>query len=156
MTPNATTRLFIDAASLIAAAGSPQGGSAFILGVCARGYLQAVASPDVLIEAERNILEKLPADAFARYHQLVMVTPLLLVSTPPEPTVRQYEAVFVEDAHVVAAALAAEADFPITHDRGLVARVTQAKLSVVALTPGDFLQTVLPQHPEYGQIRQQG
>src|SRR5215211_6302044 len=98
MTLSSTTRLFIDAASLIAAAGSPQGGSAFILDVCARGYLQAVASPDVLIEAERNILEKLPADAFARYHRLLVSTLFLMVSTPSEPTVRQYEAVFVEDA----------------------------------------------------------
>src|SRR4051812_17052814 len=111
MTLTSSTRLFIDASCLIASAGSSQGGSAYILFVCRRGHLQAVVSSDVLVEAERNILAKLPPDAFTRFHQLLSSTPFLVVSTPPEPTVHQYEAEFVEDDHVVAAALAAQADF---------------------------------------------
>ena len=83
-------------------------------------------------------------------------TPFLVASTPPEEVVRQYEAAFFEDAHVVAAALATQADFLLTLDRPLERRVKQANLAVIALSPREFLQDVLPRHPEYGRIRQEG
>src|SRR6266540_2296430 len=130
MTLAPTTSLFFDASCLFVAADSPQGGSAYLLSVCRRGYLQAVVSPDVLIEAERNILDKLAPEAFSRYRQLVSATPFLVASTPPEEVVRQYEAAFFEDAHVVAAALATQADFLLTLDRPLERRVKQANLAV--------------------------
>lgn len=149
-----TTPLFFDASCLFTAADSPQGGSAFILSVCARGYLRAVVSPDILVEAERNILEKLPTEAFHRYRHLLASTPLLLVSSPSESLVRHYESIFLEDAHVVASALASQSEFLITLDEPLERRVTQAQLPIIALSPGEFLQTVFTSHPEFGQIRQ--
>jgi hypothetical protein len=105
-----TTRLFFDASCLFPAASSPAGGSAFLLSVCARGYLQAVVSVDVLIEAERNIVEKLTVDAFQRYRQIVAETPFVLLPSPMEEAVAPHEAVFFEDAHVVASALAGRCD----------------------------------------------
>lgn len=48
------TLLFFDASCLIAAAGSPTGGSGFLLALCARGLLRAACSQPVLVEAERN------------------------------------------------------------------------------------------------------
>jgi predicted nucleic acid-binding protein len=153
MTVDQTTSLFFDASSLFAAAQSPHGGSSFIVLACSRGYLQALVSPDVLIEAERNLVNKSNAETVARYHQLVASTSLLLVSAPAEPLVVQYEAVFFEDAHVVAAALASQAQYLITLDKGLEERVRQSNLPIVALSPRRFIQTVLPNHPDYGSIR---
>src|SRR3954451_4071883 len=99
MSLDRATLVFIDASSLFLAANSPLGGSAFLLEVCSRGYLLAVVSPDVLLEAERNIVEKGRPGAFGRYRELVASTPFLVTSAPPEQVVHQYEAVFIEDAH---------------------------------------------------------
>ena len=111
MTLTLTTRLFFDASCLFTAGDSPEGGSAYLLSVCARGYLQAAVSPDVLIEAERNIVEKRSADAFYRFRHLVAVTPFMVLSSPTEEVVVRYEAIFFEDAHVVASALAGQCGF---------------------------------------------
>lgn len=154
MTPiDSSTLVFIDASSLFLAANSPLGGSAFLISVCSRGYLRAVVSPDVLLEAERNIVEKGRPGAFGRYRDLVASTPFLVVSAPLERVVRQYEAVFVEDAHVIAAALGSGSDFLITVDQRLERRVRASGLPITALSPRAFLQTVLPDHPNYAEIR---
>jgi hypothetical protein len=147
------TLVFFDASSLFLAANTPTGGSAFLIEVCSRGYLQAVVSPDVLLEAERNIVEKGRPDAFRRYRDLVAATPFLVTSAPPEHIVRQYETVFIEDAHVIAAALGSRSAYLITVDRRFEGRVRASGLSIVALSPGEFLQTALPNHPDYAQIR---
>ncbi len=149
------TRLFFDASCLFTAADSPHGGSAYLLSVCARGYLRAVVSPDILVEAERNVLEKLPTEGFRRYRHLLTSTPMLLAAAPSEPLVRQYQSTFREDAHVVAAALAFGAQFLITLDQRLERRVNQAQLPIVALSPAEFLQTVLTNHSQLDEIRRE-
>jgi predicted nucleic acid-binding protein len=148
-----TTLLFFDASSLFLAANTPSGGSAFLVEICSRGYLQAVVSPDVLLEAERNIAEKGRPDALRRYRDLVASTPFLVTSAPPEQMVRQYEAVFAEDAHVIAAALGSQSAYLITVDQPFERRVRTAALSITALSPKELLQTVLPDHPDYAEIR---
>src|SRR6266511_2179915 len=141
------------ASCLIAAAGSPSGGSGFLLSVCARGLLQAISSQGVLLEAERNILEKRSLAVLQSYHQQLATTPLKLVSVPPKSVVRRYQAEVEEDAHVVAAAIAAGAEFLLTLDRPLIRRVRQAKYPINASTPGEFIETVLPTHVNYTSIR---
>ena len=59
MTLTRDSLLFFDATCLIAAAGSPSGGSGFLLSVCQSGFLNAFSSRSVLVEAERNITAKL-------------------------------------------------------------------------------------------------
>lgn len=63
------SRLFIDASVFIAAAGSPEGGSSFVLELCKRGRFHAVCTKLVLLEAERNIHRKLGAEALLRFYQ---------------------------------------------------------------------------------------
>ena len=148
-----TTLVFFDASSLFLAANTPTGGSAFLISVCANGYLLAVVSPDVLLEAERNIVDKGRPGAFRRYRELVASTPFLVTSAPPEQVVRQYEAVFREDAHVIAAALGSQSAFLITVDQRFERRIRASGLSITALSPREFLQAVLPDHPDYAEIR---
>jgi predicted nucleic acid-binding protein len=147
------TLVFFDASSLFLAANTPTGGSAFLIEICSRGYLQAVVSPDVLLEAERNIVEKGRPEAFRRYRGLVASTPFLVTPAPPERVVRQYEAVFVEDAHVIAAALGSRSAYLITVDQSFERRVRASALPITALSPKELLQTVLPNHPDYAEIR---
>jgi predicted nucleic acid-binding protein len=153
MTLSRDTRLFFDASCLIAAAGSPTGGSAFLLSVCEAGFLQACTSPSVLVEAERNIRTKLPPAALVAYHLRIAATPLVLLSTASRDMVRQHDPIFGKDAHVVASALAAHVPHLLTLDRPLIQKVTQAAVAIRALTPGDFIQIELPGHPDFSSIR---
>jgi predicted nucleic acid-binding protein len=144
------TPLFIDASCLIAAAGSPTGGSGFLLSLCPRGVLTGIVSPAALAEAERNIADKLPPEAWGRYQWMLAHVPLVLVPVPPPEAVRRWEdAVTPKDAHVFAAALAAGADYLLTLDRPLQERVNATGQSLRAVSPGEFIREVLPQHVDY-------
>jgi predicted nucleic acid-binding protein len=153
MAVDTATRVFFDASSLFVAANSPEVGSAFLISVCSRGFLQAVASPDVLLEAERNIDEKDRPGASRRYRELIATTRFLMASAPKEHVVRQCAGVFIEDAHVIAAALSVRSDYIITLDQRFERRVMAAALGVTALSPKAFLQTILPDHSDYIEIR---
>jgi predicted nucleic acid-binding protein len=153
MTLTRDSSLFFDATCLIAAAGSPTGGSGFLLSVCQAGFLNAFCSPSVLVEAERNITAKLHTSALATYHLQLAATPIILISTPQRRIIQQYDDPFGKDAHVVASAMAAGAPYLLTLDRPLIQRVQDVGLAIVALTPGEFIQTILPTHPDYSAIR---
>lgn len=148
------TLLLFDASCLVAAAGSPTGGSSFLLSVCARGFLRGVVSQPILLEAERNVLDHLGSEALARYHRLLATTPLDVVSLPPLPDIASIApAINPKDAHVVAAALRASAPYLISLDKGLLRQVSLANLPLIALSPGEFIVTVLPNHCDYPSMR---
>jgi len=153
MTVDRTTALFFDASSLFSASHSPLSGSSFLVLACDNGYVRAVVSPGVLVETERNLLNKSTPQAFTCFRKLIAATPLTLVSAPDQAIVLHYAPIFFEDAHVVAAALASRAQYLITLDQRLASRVTQASLPIIAVTPREFIQAVLPNHPEYPDIR---
>jgi hypothetical protein len=122
------------------------------LEICRRGWLQAAVSHQVLLEAERNLAAKSPA-ALRRYHMLLADTPWILAAVPaPLPTAGWATVVNPKDQHVVAAALGVAADYLLTLDRALLAEVAQAGLRLVALDPGSFIKTVLPQHIDFGRL----
>ena len=148
------TLLFFDASCLIAAAGSPSGGSGLLLSICARGLLKASVSQPVLLEAERNILQKCSIDVFDTYYRLIMLTPFVLISIPPRSNRQPYSPIVGEkDEHVLAAAIVAGSPFLLTLDKGLERRVNQADLPIQALPPGEFIKTMLPKHVDYPLIR---
>ncbi len=154
MSIDPATMLFFDASCLIAAAGSPSGGSSFLLSVCGRDLLTGSASQPVLIEAERNTVNKLGAEALERYYQLLRVTRLQIVAVPPrEARERDEWRINEKDHHVVAAAHAADVQFLITLDRGLTREVNSIGLPFRALTPAEFITDVLPNHRDYPSIR---
>lgn len=148
------TLLFFDASCLIAAAGSPSGGSGFLLMLCARGQLLGAVSVPVLLEAERNITVKLNLAAQANYQRLLVDTPLTLLPVPPQPDLLRYEPITgSKDAHVAAAVVLSSAPFLLTLDRRLADRANLARLPFRALAPGDFIKLELPTHPDYRSLR---
>src|SRR5213076_1046467 len=92
MTIDRDTLLFFDASCLIAAAGSATGGSAFLLSVCSQGFLKAAVSQPVLLEAERNVLDNLAAEAVGHYYRLVATTPMRVIAVPL-PTEPSYQTI---------------------------------------------------------------
>jgi predicted nucleic acid-binding protein len=150
MTIDRDTLLFFDASCLIAAAGSPTGGSGFLLSLCARGFLKAAVSQMVLLEAQRNIQTKLGSEAIRRFYNLLAIVPFYLVSLPGRPDLdRLVNLVNKKDVHVIASALEVHAPFLLTLDNGLIVEINQANLGVLALTPGDFIKTGLTKHLDY-------
>jgi predicted nucleic acid-binding protein len=147
MTIDRTTLVFFDASCLIAAAGSPTGGSSFLLSLCAKGYLQAAVSSYVLTEAARNIQARMKAGAWNSYQVILTSIPFVLASVPsPLPDLPP---VNLKDIHVVAAASTVATAYLLTLDKGLLAEANQAGLAFLTLTPGDFIKTILPTHVDY-------
>src|SRR3712207_3206090 len=80
-----TTLLFFDSSCLIAAAGSPTGGSSFLLALCARGFLRGAVSHAVLAEAEGNILTNLKPPALTRYRREIFSISFVFPPVPRSP-----------------------------------------------------------------------
>jgi predicted nucleic acid-binding protein len=148
------TLLFFDSSCLIAAAGSPQGGSGFLLSLCARGYLKAAVSIPILLEAQRNIRAKLGEEVMKRFYNLLALVPFSLASLPGQTELKRFEkSINRKDLHVVAAALEIHAPYLLALDKGLVQEIHKANIEIQALTPGDFIKTLLPKHVDYPGIR---
>ncbi|NPV54942.1 MAG: PIN domain-containing protein [Firmicutes bacterium] len=111
-------RVFLDASCWVAAAGSPTGGSALILKLARRGYLQIIATKRILLEAERNINSKMAAKALLRYYQELGATEIELTDPPTtEEEARWRHLVDEKDCHVLAGAFRAHADVLVSLDR---------------------------------------
>jgi predicted nucleic acid-binding protein len=138
--------VFLDASVLVAAAGSPSGGSALVIEVCGGQRFAAACSQRVLLEAQINIRGKLPAEAMVRFYQLLAALSPALV--PPATTAEEakYAAwVAPKDAHVIAAAVQSGAAFLLSLDRKHLVNdeVRSAGLPLQVLTPGEFIQQIL-------------
>src|SRR5688500_5716323 len=150
MTVDRNTLVFFDSSCLIAAAGSPSGGSGFLLSLCAKGYLKAAVSQPVLLEAQSNIQVKLGDEAIKRYHNLLAVVPFSLTALPDKAELKRLgKLINKKDVHVVGAALEIQAPFLLALDKGLVLEVHKTNLGIHALSPGDFIKTILPDHTDY-------
>lgn len=142
----AQPRLFLDASVLVAAADSATGASAFVVETCQRGLTRAVSSRPVLLEAERNIRNKMGSNPLLRFYEALGLLDLEIV---PDPTSREIEAhaqiIHAKDAHVLAAASGAGVDFLLTLDRKhfMARTVLEAGLRFAILTPGDFLHQLV-------------
>ena len=154
MTIDQNTLLFFDSACLIAAAGSPSGGSGFLLLLCARGYLKAAVSQPVLLEAQKNTQLKLGEESIRRFYNLLALVPFSMAALPDKAEIARLELLTnKKDVHVLAAAIEAQALFLINLDRQFALEVNQARLGIQALSPGEFIKNELPNHVNYPAIR---
>ena len=148
------TLIFFDASCLIAAARSPNGGSGFVLSLCARGFLRAAVSHPVLLEAETNIRVKLPPAALAAHHRQLLATPMIVAPVPtPAARRRVRRLINPKDEHVVAAAVAIRAPFLLTLDQPLEEEVNRSGLPLRAYAPGGVITGELPSHPDVARLR---
>jgi predicted nucleic acid-binding protein len=139
----AVPRLFLDASVLIAASGSPTGGSPLVLTLCGHRLARAVSSRLVLLEAERNIRDKLGDDALVRFYQQIAGLDLDLAEGPTSQEIAaQSQIIDPKDAHVLAAALKGEVEVLLTLDRKhfFSPLVLRAGLPFLIETPGTFLR----------------
>jgi hypothetical protein len=109
--------------------------------------VRGVVSPFVLLEAERNIQARLETAAVHSYHNFVATIPYLVASIPS--LLPAYPTINAKDVHVVAAADFAAVAYLLTLDKRLIKEINAAQLSLQAITPGDFIKSVLPSHIDY-------
>lgn len=142
--------VFFDASCLIAAAGSPSGGSGLLLSLCAKGLIKGGVSQPVLLEAQRNIQTKLGDESLNTLYRFLTITLLVLASVPDRAELERLGLfVTLKDVHVLAAAKIINADFLLTLDKKLNLQINQANLGIQAISPGDFIKNFLPLHNEY-------
>jgi predicted nucleic acid-binding protein len=150
-----STLLFFDASCLLAVAGSPQGGSGFLLELCQRNLLRAAVSQPVLLETERNLAKLSDPDAAAlAFFGVLAQTPFVIAPIPFERDILRYMAsVGEKDEHVLAAAVACGAEFLVTLDKAFATAADAGKFGLRAVSPGEFIKTHLPLHPDFAGIR---
>ena len=154
MTVDRTTLVFFDSSCIVAASGSPTGGSAFVLSLCRRRLLRAAVSYPVLEEAERNITSNFEPHILIAYRHLVRTTPLAIVSSIEEAATSFWSSYVGEkDAHVTAAAERIGAVYLLTLDKRLAAGVRRCGRTLDALSPGDFITAHLIHHPDRERLR---
>ena len=130
----------------MAASRSPNGGSAVVLEVCQGRRFRGAVSEAVLLEARVNIAATFGDPELARFYQQFASLVPEMVAAPTQDRLSQCIPLTTEkDAHVLAAAIACEADWLLTLDRRhlLNERVLGAGLSLQVMTPGDFLQRIV-------------
>ena len=103
--------------ALLASLASSTGAGNVILTLAEAQLLTLVVSEQVLVEAERNLQEKLPK-AIPEYRRLLTACPLEKVPDPsPEDVVTAKEIIHPKDASILWAAKGAQVDYLVTLNR---------------------------------------
>jgi predicted nucleic acid-binding protein len=110
-------RVFLDTSALLAGLASSTGASNAILALAEAGLLALVVSEQVLVEAERNLQEKLPK-AVPEYRRFLTACPLEKVPDPsPADVATAKEIIHPKDASILWAAKNAQVDYLVTLNR---------------------------------------
>ena len=134
-------RVFMDTSALIAGLASPTGASHVILALAEGELITLVIAEEVLVEAERNLQEKLPR-ALPEYRRFLAACPLERAAMPSAAEVAAAkEMIHPKDAPILAAAMSLEADYLVTLKRKhfLDDPEVARKSGLCIGTPGDFL-----------------
>lgn len=131
-------RVFIDSSVLVAASGSKAGASALTLAYSRFGKITGVVSPDVVREAQKNVLKKMGSEKAARLDQYLRLAKLDLIPTPSQSEIDKCKQMIVDkDAPILAACLASRVSVLITLDFKHILKPKIAKFlkPILVLTP---------------------
>jgi predicted nucleic acid-binding protein len=138
------SRVFLDASVLFAAAYSTQGGARELLRRSLSSEVDLVTSQFAIEEAETTLLRKAPEQVV--YFKALLET--LEIEITPEPTKEELLAAAsytaMKDAPIIAAAIAAQADYLVTFDRKHLLNPPEVakKSGLVIATPGEVLENL--------------
>ncbi|MDQ3250049.1 MAG: PIN domain-containing protein [Chloroflexota bacterium] len=135
-------RIFADSSVVISGSVSRTGASRAILSMAEIGLFQLVVSHQVLDECERNLRKKSPA-ALPYFAQLLASINLAIVEDPtPEDSLRWLVYIEINDAPILAAAVAAGVDRLLTlNTKHFTPQVAQASGLHIQI-PGEFVQEI--------------
>lgn len=133
--------MFPDTSAVIAGILSPTGAAQEVLRLAEAGVIQAVVSRQVLVEADRNLSEKMPT-ILPDYRIFLSQLAPLVVEDPSRGAVEEALAVIHhKDAPILAAAMETQVDFLVTwNTRHFHKRTVRSYAPFPILTPGEFLE----------------
>lgn len=144
--PRLEMRIFLDASVFFAAAGSPTGGSAFVLELAKQKRIEAITIVYALVEAERNIKKKLGSKALDHHRENVLEI---------DPKIQNIENVSIgiatafeqllprKDVPILLGAILSKTEFLITLDKRDFLqnkKLIEAGFSFTIAAPGEFLR----------------
>ncbi len=134
-------KVFIDTSALIAGIASSKGAARAVLQLAEIGLIELIVSRQVIVEADRNIEDKLP-EMLNEYRKFIELIAPVLVDDPSHKEVAKYLAVInSDDAPILASAVATGADFLITWDRRhFIGKNIRVHSNLKIVTPGEFLK----------------
>jgi predicted nucleic acid-binding protein len=138
--PKPRLKVFLDSSSLIAGIASSKGAAREILRLAEIGLVELVVSRQVVVEADRNITAKLPEclDDFRNY--LETLAPVLVADPSQREIQRSSSLIPPHDAPILAAAIAAQADYLVTWDqKHFMTSGPRALGRPKVMNPGEFL-----------------
>lgn len=141
-------RVYIDTDVLLAACASREGASHIIVKLAELTLLEGLISEAVRVEAERNLLKKLP-QALPAYRALLKAAKLLEVQVPSADKLARYRGQGdpKDLVHLVAAREAGCA-FLVTHN---TKHYSPASGSPEVLTPGELVRRIRAQFTSLGE-----
>ena len=138
-------RIFLDTSIFVTACASEIGGSRYLFTVAQRDpTFQLVTNSYAMIEAKRNVLNKLPLTAHI-LNELITANKLLVMQDPPELLTRlAARRINSKDAPILAGAIFAQSDVLCTLDKKDFHTPAIKKwcsaFSLSVLYPGDLLE----------------
>jgi predicted nucleic acid-binding protein len=106
------------------------------------GLFELIVSERVLLECERNLRKKLPADLPVFAELLAHIEPEI-VSDPPAADIARWEKVIAsKDAPILGAAVQAGAERLLTLDLRDFTETAAAESNLVIQTPGEFVENI--------------
>ncbi len=134
-------KVFLDTSALIAGIASSRGAARAVLQLAEIGLIEVIVSRQVIVEADRNIEEKLP-EMLNEYRKFIEILAPVLVDDPQQKDVKRFLTVInPDDAPILASAVISDADFLITWDKKhFIGKNIRIHSNLKIVTPGEFLK----------------
>lgn len=134
-------KVFLDTSALIAGIASSKGAARAVLQLAELGLIEVLVSKQVIVEADRNIKEKLP-EMLNEYRSFIKLLSPMLLDDPKWKDVEKFLPVInQDDAPILASAVISGADFLVTWDRRhFIVKNIPIHSNLKIVTPGDFLK----------------
>ncbi|HBR21004.1 MAG TPA: putative toxin-antitoxin system toxin component, PIN family [Nitrospiraceae bacterium] len=135
------SKVFLDTSALIAGIASVKGAARAVLQLAETGLIEIIVSRQVIVEADRNIEDKLP-EMLGEYRKFIELLAPVLVDDPSFVEIKRFLTVInSDDAPILAAAVNADADFLITWDKKhFIGKNIHVHSNMKIVTPGEFLK----------------
>ncbi len=139
--PTPKIKVFVDTSVLISGLASSTGASGAVLDLCEAEVIQMVISRQVVVEADRNFLAKLPRLINRFRHFIDDLRPLMIDDPGPGLVRKAASIVGRKDASILAVAREGKVDFLITLDKKHFLSTRARKgAGVTVVTPAEFLR----------------
>ena len=139
-----SSRIFLDASALFAAAYSSTGAARELLRLSLEKRVQLVTNQIAVEEADRNLERKAP-EGVAIFRAILNAFPIEVL---PEPGMAEVQAatlfVVLKDAPILAGTIEGRADYLATFDRQHLIGIDASRVApeLVIATPGDILSLI--------------